>query len=76
MDCLQLEILKNHKPTLGGINKNPPTKIMRIDHFLRTKKGLGNYYLFGVAMANRSGSIGNYRYGFNSMEKDDEVKGM
>jgi RHS repeat-associated protein len=35
-----------------------------------------DYYPFGMIMPGRSyqGS-GNYRYGFNGMEKDDEVKG-
>ncbi len=34
-----------------------------------------DYYPFGMAMEGRFGSVGNYRYGFNGMEKDDEVKG-
>ncbi|MFT6783879.1 MAG: RHS repeat-associated protein, partial [Saprospiraceae bacterium] len=34
-----------------------------------------DYYPFGMAMDNRTGSEGDYRYGFNGMEKDDEVKG-
>ncbi len=75
MGCLKLEIEENHKPTLGGISKNPPAKIVRIDHFLRTKKGKGNYYPFGMEMANRSGNNGNYRFGFTGLERDDEVKG-
>ena len=34
-----------------------------------------DYYPFGMEMPNRSGSVENYRYGFNGIEKDDEVKG-
>jgi RHS repeat-associated protein len=34
-----------------------------------------DYYLFGSAMAGRKYNQGTYRYGFNGMEKDDEVKG-
>src|SRR5690554_1617946 len=34
-----------------------------------------DYYTFGVQMPGRNGSTGDYRYGFNGMEKDDEVKG-
>ena len=34
-----------------------------------------DYYPFGMQMPGRNGSTGDYRYGFNGMEKDDEVKG-
>ncbi len=34
-----------------------------------------DYYPFGMAMRGRNGSVESYRYGFNGMEKDDEVKG-
>ena len=74
MGCLKPETLKNHKLSLGEISKNPPAKIVRIDHFLRTKNGLENYYPFGVVMPWRNGGENN-RYGFNGKEKDDEVKG-
>ncbi len=33
------------------------------------------YYPFGMIMPNRSFSSESYRYGFNGMEKDEEVKG-
>ncbi len=35
-----------------------------------------DYYPFGMAMEGRFGSVGSYRYAFNGMEKDDEVKGV
>jgi RHS repeat-associated protein len=34
-----------------------------------------DYYPFGMTMPGRSFSSNAYRYGFNGMEKDDEVKG-
>jgi RHS repeat-associated protein len=34
------------------------------------------YHPFGTEMSNRSFSSPSYRYGFNGMEKDDEVKGI
>jgi len=34
-----------------------------------------DYYPFGMQMPGRSYNSGEYRYGFNGMEKDDEVKG-
>ncbi len=34
-----------------------------------------NYYPFGMPQPGRYWQSGDYRYGFNSMEKDDEIKG-
>ncbi|MDW8274089.1 MAG: RHS repeat-associated core domain-containing protein [Chitinophagales bacterium] len=34
-----------------------------------------HYYPFGMVMPGRSYNSGEYRYGFNGQEKDDEVKG-
>ncbi len=34
------------------------------------------YYPFGMLVPNRSASSAAYRYGFNGMEKDDELKGI
>ncbi len=34
-----------------------------------------DYYPFGMMLPNRNESSNEYRYGFNSMEKDDEIKG-
>jgi RHS repeat-associated protein len=34
-----------------------------------------DYYPFGMLMPGRKGSTGEYRYGFQGQEKDDEVKG-
>jgi RHS repeat-associated protein len=37
--------------------------------------GYSDYYPFGMQMPERNGSTGDYRYGFNGMEQDDEIKG-
>lgn len=34
-----------------------------------------DYYAFGASKVDRTGAETNYRYGFNGVEKDDEVKG-
>ncbi|MEM0578661.1 RHS repeat-associated core domain-containing protein [Flavobacterium polysaccharolyticum] len=34
-----------------------------------------DYYPFGMLVPNRHGQSDSYRYGFNGMEKDDELKG-
>ncbi|MFT6150196.1 MAG: hypothetical protein ACJAUH_002894, partial [Saprospiraceae bacterium] len=34
-----------------------------------------DYYPFGSSMAGRKYNDDSYRYGFNGMEKDDEMKG-
>lgn len=36
----------------------------------------GDYYPFGMLVPNRHNSAESYRYGFNGMEKDDEIKGF
>jgi RHS repeat-associated protein len=36
---------------------------------------LADYYPFGMLMPGRSFNSGDYRYGFNGMEKDDEIAG-
>ena len=38
-------------------------------------EGYNNYYPFGMLMPNRHGNGGDYRYGFQGQEKDDEIKG-
>jgi RHS repeat-associated protein len=39
------------------------------------QKQCSDYQVFGMQMPGRNGSTGDYRYGFNGMESDDEVKG-
>ena len=45
------------------------------NNFVAVQKSLFDYYPFGMAMPGRSFSTSDYRYGFNGMEKDDEIKG-
>jgi RHS repeat-associated protein len=46
------------------------------DYFTAIVKSQQDYYPFGMMMPARTYSLGgDYRYGFNGMEKDDEVKG-
>lgn len=37
---------------------------------------VNNYYAFGMLQPGRGLTGGGYRYGFNGMEKDDEIKGQ
>ena len=39
-----------------------------------SKNRVLDYYPFGMLMPNRHEQTPEYRYGFNGMEKDDEVK--
>jgi len=42
--------------------------------YLATLVMSADYYAFGMAMPGRTFNSANYRYGYNGMEKDDEVK--
>ena len=46
-----------------------------ISYYLPDMVSATDYYPFGYAMEGRGFSSGNYRYGFNGMEKDNELKG-
>ena len=45
------------------------------DYYLAEISSQNDYYPFGMAMPGREFSSLDYRYGFNDMEKDDEIKG-
>jgi hypothetical protein len=45
------------------------------EYYEATVVSANDYYPFGSTMAGRKYNQGTYRYGFNGMEKDDEVKG-
>jgi RHS repeat-associated protein len=47
-----------------------------VDYFLADVVSYSDYYPYGMLMPNRHGSVGDYRYGFNGMEADDEVKSL
>ena len=44
-------------------------------HINKRLNAKNDYDAFGMLMPNRHGSTDSYRYGFNGMEKDDEIKG-
>lgn len=45
------------------------------DYFTGEVLNANEYYVFGASMPGRNFTNERYRYGFNGMEKDDEVKG-
>lgn len=46
-----------------------------LDYYAADVLSANDYYAFGMQMPGRSYQGTGYRYGFNGMEKDDEVKG-
>jgi photosystem II stability/assembly factor-like uncharacterized protein len=46
-----------------------------VNHFVADLLSSNDYYAFGSQMPGRSFNSGNYRYGFNRQEKDNEVLG-
>lgn len=46
-----------------------------VDHFEAAVASAQDYAPFGMGLQGRGFDAGNYRYGFNGKEKDDEVKG-
>jgi len=47
-----------------------------VDTYTAHLLSASDYYPFGMLMPDRNESSGDYRYGFNGAEKDDEVKGQ
>lgn len=54
---------------------NDPNTDNTIDFYSPDWTSTSDYYAFGMTMTNRNNSIGDYRFGFNGMEQDQEVKG-
>jgi RHS repeat-associated protein len=46
-----------------------------IDYYVADVVSYSDYFPFGMQMPGRNGSTGDYRYGFQGQEKDDEIKG-
>jgi len=63
-----LEVVSDRKLPVNDGNGN-------IDYFLADVVSYSDYYPYGMQMPGRSFQSDEYRYGFNSMEKDDEIKG-
>jgi len=58
--------------------KNPESMVSSISSWTFTAeiRNLNNYYPYGMELPGGAyASIGNYGYGYNGMEKDDELKG-
>jgi RHS repeat-associated protein len=47
----------------------------KVDYYTADVVSYSDYYPYGMVMPNRNASASDYRYGFNGMEMDDEVKG-
>lgn len=46
-----------------------------VDYYIADVVSQSDYFPFGMTLPGRDESADDYRYGFNGMEKDDEVKG-
>jgi RHS repeat-associated protein len=63
-----LSVINDKKlPILGNIGS--------LTYFVPDEEAFNDYYPGGMLLPNRHGSSDSYRYGFNNMEKDDEIKG-
>lgn len=49
-----------------------PVSAAQVDWYVADVQSYGDYYVFGAMQTGRTG--GSYRYGFNGMEQDEEVK--
>lgn len=47
-----------------------------VDYYVADVLAANDYYAFGGQMPSRAFNAGNYRYGFNGKENDNEVKGV
>ncbi len=71
MGCLKLKYYESET----AIGKNWKIFVDGIEKTASSQKICKDYYAFGMMMPGRSFSPDKYRFGFNGMEKDDEVKG-
>ena len=49
--------------------------LQELERYIAEVVSMTDYYAFGSIMPKRNDNSDKYRYGFNGMEKDDEVKG-
>ncbi|MEM6800513.1 MAG: RHS repeat-associated core domain-containing protein, partial [Bacteroidota bacterium] len=59
-------VITDHKLQIGNSS---------LDYFVADRVSSRDYYPFGMEMMER-GDPGEYRFGFNGMEKDDRIKGV
>ena len=72
MGCPEL----SYKPSLSIAYKNESLKKSSDSKFFISQKvSSNNYYPFGMTMKQAGNVDEDYKYGFNGMEKDDEVSG-
>lgn len=62
----------NSAPTWTATTSGPNASSL---NFVADVISYNDYYPFGMLLPTRNGNSGEYRYGFNGKEKDDEVKG-
>nr|WP_294922374.1 RHS repeat-associated core domain-containing protein [uncultured Flavobacterium sp.] len=70
--------LSNHLGNVLSVisdKKIPSLSSGSLAYFNAEVLNYSDYYPFGQLVPNRHGSSDSYRYGFNGMEKDDELKG-
>jgi RHS repeat-associated protein len=67
--------LGNVLATVSDVKKARSENGSTIDHFDADLVSAQDYYPFGMLEPGRNWNIGNYRYGFNGKENDNEVKG-
>jgi RHS repeat-associated protein len=70
--------LSNHLGNVLATISDKPVDVVSggvIDHYEAEVLSAQDYYPFGMLQPDRKWSLGNYRYGFNGKENDNEVKG-
>ena len=65
-----LNVVTDRKLPVADANDNT-----KIAYFTADVVSFADYLPYGQLAPNRHGSEGSYRYGFNGMERDDELKG-
>ncbi|WP_435578739.1 RHS repeat domain-containing protein [Gilvibacter sp.] len=71
--------LSNHLGNVLSVISDKKTPILSgstLTAFNPDIKAYNDYYPFGMLMPNRHFNTSDYRYGFNGMEQDDELKGV
>jgi hypothetical protein len=71
-----------HKDHLGNVRvtfsdlKQPQDCDLLADGYVATAMSVNNYYSFGMLQPGRNWSVGNYRWGMNGQENDNEITGI
>ena len=47
-----------------------------VDYYVSNVMSYSDYYPFGMQVPNKHGNVSDFRYGFNGMESDDEIKSV